>query len=590
LCKKYDISVDENVSLDEDIPLRHQDGAHLDIESFNRFMSALVRKIKTTAIPDMDIYEPVNSEIEVRDPRIHNPQEISITEFDYQLTNAQIKDSISLPFANHIVLVPSKADIVVSSNVSDVNVIVQNDIGPFAYILHASAPEAVEITLTFSFDKEIRANALFVDANVGDGGKIPLSYKINDVDAYAPGRFHPVTTNKLSVTFTLHHYVYAEDYLYPMFIRQLAWLLITYAKTGMAVSYPYTIYDSENNASPLERLMIDGDRTLPEGTSTELYVSIDGEEWNKLPYIINQTSPEPDSLSPANQFLLTVEDDANNEIVYDGIFKGEANLITDVVGDTCIWTSPHKAIVDSIILYRAVDCWHSVELVENGSPYEEGIPFDEGQYGGSNGLYFTYLYTDAPTSRFLIVPPGAKVYFKPPSSDIYVERKSTNYAYYAVTPIDLEVGENALSLLMPETGNWRALHNEQLQVQYLHRYIDGQAERLIPIPIHHFPEVMSAYPRMRLADGYYDDPIRYMTQFSLSQEPNEEGGWSHSLRLFEHEQYPKLKPENETLWMRYRYIGSEEFTSTLYVKAVLSTRDRYVTPIVSNIKAINNYW
>ena len=354
--------------------------------------------------------------------------------------------------------------------------------------------------------------------------------------------------------------------------------------------YPKSKYNENKEEAPLERITVDADMITPDETAIELRASSDGATWHKLPYIINQTSPEPANLSATDQVLLTVGDDTNHQIIYDGILKAEDNLITDVVGNIHTWTSTHRAIFESIILYRAIDCWHNIELIENGEAYTDGIPFDEGQYGESSGLYFTYLYADEPVSRLLIVPYGATVYFKPPSSNVYTERKPTNYEYYTIAQLDLEAGENALSLLMPETGNWRTIYNEHLGARYLHRYIDGQAEQFMPIPIHHFPEVMSAFPRMRLADGYYNDPVKYMTQFALSQEVDGTGEWTHELTLFEHKGYPKLKPPDEVLWLRYRYIDAEEFKSMVYVKATLSTRNRYVTPVVRNIKAINSYW
>jgi len=497
LCRQYDIPVSKDISLSEALTMRLQDGEKLDIALFNRFMTALVYKLQSIVIPDIDMYEPADEEIDAYDPRVHNPQEIRIKEFDYRYTNVETKDGLSLPFANHVMLTPSRVDVVVSANVADVNVIIQSDIGPFAYILHAEAPEAVEITLTFSFDKEVTANTLFVDTNA--------EYRIEDADTYDTNRFYPVTTNELSVTFTLHHYVYNRDYVYPLFIRQLAWALITYAVNSEAQSAPYTIYDGQkrrveceayrNHEAALEKITAEGDIILPDETEVQLYASVDGTSWHKLPYIVNQTGSIPADLSTADQLVLTIDDGVNHEIVYDGILKDEDNLITDFVSNIYTWTSPHRAIFDSVILYRAIDCWHNIELVENGGQYADGIPFDEGQYGGSNGLYFTYLYTDTPVSRLLIVPYGSTIYFNPPSSEVYTERKPTRYEYYTVAQLDLEAGENALSILMPETGNWRAIHNEHLNVQYLHRYIDGQVERFMPIPIHHFPEVM--YPKVR---------------------------------------------------------------------------------------------
>jgi len=568
-----------------------QDDMHLDIEAFNQFMMALVDKIQSTYVPEIDVYEPAEYIDEKYNPRIHASQQIPVREFNHQYSNVETKDGLSLPIANCTILTPIKMDVTVYDPVKDVNVIIQgesasgftSDIGPFAYILHSDTPEEVEITLTFSFDHEVIANTLFIDTNV--------DYRIEHPDTYDKDRFYPVTANEFAVTFSLHHYIYDRDYIYPLFIRQLAWALITYAVDGEVISLPYTMYDGENNEAPLERVTVAGDNILPDATAVDLYASSDGATWHELPYMINQTTSEPVSPIVANQTVLTIEDDSNNEIVYDGIFKSTDNLISEVIDDTYYWTSAHKAIFDSVVLYRAIDCWHSLELTENGGQYEQGIVFNEGQYGRSKGLHFTYLYTDVPVSRLLIVPPGGKVYFKSSLDDVYTERRTTYYQqYYTVTQLDLETGENALSIVMPAAGNWRTTHNDHLNVQYLHRYVDGQVERFIPIPIHHFPEVMSAFPRMRLVDGYYDDPVLYMTQFSLSQEVTGAGDWHHMLRLFTHELYPKLRPEHEVLWMRYKYIDEETFDSTVYVKARLSTHNRFVTPIVRNLKVINSYW
>ena len=235
LCRQYDIPVSEDVSLPEALTLKMQDDERLDIESFNRFMIALVYKIRSISVPTIDLYEPAEEDIEPYDPRVHDPQVIKVREFNVRSSNVEMRDGLSLSFANHTILTPAKVDVVVSANVSDVNVIIQSDIGPFAYMLHTTEPAAVEITLTFSFDKAVTANTLFVDTDA--------DYRIEDADAYDKYRFHPVISDTLSVTFPLHHYIYDRDYVYPLFIRQLAWALITYAVNGEAQSISYTLYN-----------------------------------------------------------------------------------------------------------------------------------------------------------------------------------------------------------------------------------------------------------------------------------------------------------------------------------------------------------
>jgi hypothetical protein len=108
------------------------------------------------------------------------------------------------------------------------------------------------------------------------------------------------------------------------------------------------------------------------------------------------------------------------------------------------------------------------------------------------------------------------------------------------------------------------------------------------IPIHHFPELMSAFPHMRIADNIYTDPSKQMTQFEFYQE-QVESEWVYTIKLINAEGYPALIPENEQCSLRYRY-ATGEYISDIYVQSILTTTNRYVTPVIKRTTVKNYYW